>query len=208
MPVLHYIHDPMCSWCWGFKPVWTKLQEQLPKNITINYLLGGLAKDSNLPMPLTLQTAIQNTWHTIEDEIPGVKFNFDFWTQNLPRRSTYPACRAIIAARNQQKNLHSEMTLKIQQAYYLQALNPSDINVLIHCAAALKLDVNKFRQDMSSTLTQKILDQEIELSRELGAQGFPSLVLSHKGTDYFIEIDYKHTNSMIDTIQQILNSTN
>ncbi|MFT6977114.1 MAG: putative protein-disulfide isomerase, partial [Shewanella psychromarinicola] len=22
---LYYVHDPMCSWCWGYRPTWDTL---------------------------------------------------------------------------------------------------------------------------------------------------------------------------------------
>ena len=45
----------------------------------------------------------------IEGRIPGVRFNFDFWTHCTPKRSTYPACRAVIAARAQDPTLDEAM---------------------------------------------------------------------------------------------------
>jgi len=48
---LYYIHDPMCSWCWAFKSTWHKVLKELPSHINVYYLLGGLAPDSDLPMP-------------------------------------------------------------------------------------------------------------------------------------------------------------
>jgi len=207
MTTLYYIHDPMCSWCWGFKPVWTKLQSKLPSKIKVKYLLGGLAKDSAIPMPLSLQSTIQATWHTIQHEIPGINFNFDFWTSNEPRRSTYPACRAVIAARKQNANLHLEMIDKIQRAYYLEALNPSDNSVLIKCAESLNLNIDIFTKDISSKTTQAILDEEINISRELGAQGFPSLVLTHNDNAYFVTINYNNEKSMLDNIKAIIKNS-
>jgi len=41
----------MCSWCWAFSPIWTKVRETLPIEIKTNYLLGGLAPDSKIIMP-------------------------------------------------------------------------------------------------------------------------------------------------------------
>ena len=43
--VLYYVHDPMCSWCWGFRPTWLALQDQLPEGVRVQRLLGGLAPD-------------------------------------------------------------------------------------------------------------------------------------------------------------------
>jgi len=204
MTTLYYIHDPMCSWCWGFKPVWDKLNKQLPDNINIQYLLGGLAKDTDKTMPVSLQKTLQETWHRIQKEIPGTKFNFDFWTKNTPKRSTYPACRAVIAARKQLPSAEYKMIDKIQSAYYLQALNPSDPDVLTLLAEEINLDTTLFNKDISSDGTQSKLNTEIQLSRELGAQGFPSLVLSHKNQHYFIGLDYNNTDYMNRSISEII----
>ena len=108
---LIYVHDPMCSWCWSFSPVWRAVKKGLDDNIEIQYLLGGLAPDSHEPMPKDMQQSIRSTWQRIQQEVPGTEFNFDFWEKCQPRRSTYPACRAIIACRKQQPNLEEDMLL-------------------------------------------------------------------------------------------------
>ena len=97
---LYYIYDPMCSWCWGYRPVWDLLQQHLPKSIAVEYVVGGLAADSDSAMPIAQQQMIQNHWRTIEQKL-GTRFNHDFWRVNTPRRSTYNACRAAIAANKQ-----------------------------------------------------------------------------------------------------------
>ncbi|MCW8956777.1 MAG: DsbA family protein, partial [Gammaproteobacteria bacterium] len=74
-PTLYYIHDPMCSWCWGFRPVWQQVQAKLPSQIKVQYVLGGLAPDSDNTMPQDMQINIATTWQTIQREIPGTQFN-------------------------------------------------------------------------------------------------------------------------------------
>ena len=77
---------------------------------------------------------LQQTWRRIQQRIPGSQFNFDFWTSCEPRRSTWPACRAVIAAREQGAENDERMTRAIQEAYYLRARNPSDEAVLVTLA--------------------------------------------------------------------------
>ena len=157
---LFYIHDPMCSWCWGFAGVAKQLFNSLPGSVTVHRLLGGLAADNNQPMPLELQKSIQENWRRIENKIPGVKFNFDFWSVCQPRRSTYPACRAVIAARLQGDEYDETMTARIQQAYYEEARNPSDNETLIELAIDLGLDPHRFRNDLVAESSQQILMDE------------------------------------------------
>lgn len=112
---LYYVYDPMCSWCWGYKPVWDKIQQALRDKIDIELLVGGLAPDSDVAMPQEMQQQIAAYWKKIENYL-GTPFNYDFWTQNVPRRSTYPACRAVLAAR--QQGSEQMMLEAIQRAYY------------------------------------------------------------------------------------------
>ena len=160
--ILYYVHDPMCSWCWGFSKTLTELLESLPRQVEVQRLLGGLAPDSDTAMPSNMKEQIKNNWSRIEDTISGVKFNFDFWTRTIPRRSTYPACRAVIAARQQGEQYDISMTQEIQKAYYQEARNPSDNSILIELANNIGLSIDTFKTDLVSEETQKQLIEEIE----------------------------------------------
>ena len=202
--ILYYVHDPMCSWCWGFSHVLNELQKNLPKDIEVRRLLGGLAPDSDIPMPHSMQQYIKNNWSRIEDRIPGVKFNFDFWSKCIPRRSTYPACRAVIAARQQGEENDVKMTKAIQNAYYQEARNPSDESILIELALELNLSIDDFKQDLISNEIEDKLMQEINLTRELYAESYPNLVLKTASESISIPIDYNNSQTMLDFISQSL----
>ena len=201
---LFYIHDPMCSWCWAFNRVWEEIQQQLPKELKVIYLLGGLAPDTDKVMPEALQQQISSYWKTIQQRVPNTKFNFNFWKNNQARRSTYPACRAVIAAKKQ--SAEKEMILAIQKGYYLEAKNPSDNSILIGFAQNLDLDVALFTEQLSHNNTQQKLLDEIRQGQLLGAQGFPSLVLQHSGTNHFIPIDYNNADAVLTNIQLVIES--
>nr|WP_194334960.1 DsbA family protein [Mariprofundus sp. KV] len=194
----------MCSWCWAFRPLWQRLKEQLPQRVRVTSLLGGLAADSMLPMEPEMQQHIRKHWRTIEKRVPGTPFNFEFWQCCTPRRSTYPACRAVIAARSQNDSKEEAMILAIQQAYYLKATNPSDDEVLIDCAGSIGLDEKQFAADLNSPETKQQLLHEIALSRSIGAQGFPGLVLDVDGSFHPIAVDYRDAERVLSRIDQIL----
>jgi len=198
---LIYIHDPMCSWCWGFRPVWQQIQQAVAGKLDVRYVLGGLAADTDEPMPEEMRLNVIDNWRRIQREIPGTEFNYDFWSRCSPRRSTYPACRAIIACRMQQPELESEMLLLIQQAYYLLARNPSDLDVLVALAEQLGLDTRQFVDDIQSEVCQNVLLEEIEFCREINISSFPSLVLKQGKSYTSLDIDY---NSSTFILSQIL----
>ncbi len=193
----------MCSWCWGFAPVLKQLLAALPANIEVKRLLGGLAKDTDAPMPARMQTMLQNTWRRIEEKIPGTQFNFDFWTSCQPRRATYASCRAVIAAREQGEEFDEAITSAIQRAYYQQARNPSELNTLIELASELALDVEKFKVDLQSNQTQQQLENEIAQSRELFAESFPALVLQKGNSSWSVSIDYNDPAPMLEFVKHL-----
>ncbi len=200
LPVLYYAHDPMCSWCWGFRPVWKQVKQALAGKVIIKTLLGGLAADSDQVMPSEMQQTIENTWKKIQQEIPGIRFNFDFWKVCKPRRSTYPACRAVIACKMQQPELESDMLFAIQQAYYLDAKNPSDVDVLIQLASNIGLDIGQFKTDITSEHCQNDLMVEIEFCKNIYLHSFPSLVLQLGEEFSEIKIDYNESSEILKQI--------
>ena len=200
---LYYVHDPMCSWCWGFRPVWAEVQEELQDKVHIQYVLGGLAPDTDLPMSENMRVSIRDNWLRIQREIPGIEFNYDFWTLCQPRRSTYPSCRAVIACKIQQPLLEKDMILAIQQAYYLDARNPSDEDILIQLADDIGLNTNSFVRDFKSKTCTKALERELLLARRLYVSSFPALVLSQGSAVSTIHIDYNNSDNIIKQIFQI-----
>ena len=204
LSTIYYVHDPMCSWCWGFSRAYAGFIEKLGEQFVVKRLLGGLAPDSDLPMDDKTKLMVQNAWQSIEKNIPGVKFNFDFWTSNIARRSTYPASRAVIAARNQAELFDVKMTSAIQAAYYKNAQNPSDIDVLSGLAEELQLNMDVFMQDINSADTQLILLSEIKQARNLNVRSFPSLIQQTKQSFYSIPIEYLEEDIMIKAVHSNL----
>jgi len=190
----------MCSWCWAFRPTWRKVLSELPCHIDVSYLLGGLAPDSNLPMPLETQKYVKDNWVKIQKVVPGTQFNYDFWTLNEPRRSTYPSCRAVISAKKQHPNFEVLMITGVQKAYYLNAQNPSNEDTLIKIAKDIGLNEKLFKEDLKSTDVNELLLNQIQITKTMPISGFPSLVLVKEGNLERINIDYLKSNYIINQI--------
>ncbi len=203
---LYYIYDPMCSWCYAFEQTLSDLLKHLPAELSLKPILGGLAADTNTPMPTATQMMIQQAWRQIESEVPSIRFNFDFWTKNTPYRSTYPACRAILAATNQSPEYAEPMRLAIQHAYYQQAQNPSLNEVLIGCAQQLALDSNQFSKDLLSPAINSKLAEHRQFARLMGVNSYPSLCLAVNSEPYPLSINHTSSAPILKQINELLNS--
>jgi putative protein-disulfide isomerase len=92
------------------------------------------------------------------------------------------------------------MVYAIQQAYYLNAQNPSNEDVLIKIANDLGLDTERFKKDLRSTKVNETLLNEINLAQSISNKGFPSLVLNTDDKLKKINIDYLDANYIINQI--------
>lgn len=204
---LYYIYDPMCSWCWGFRPTWNTIKSNLPQGVMVEYVAAGLAPDSDQPMPKAMCETIKGYWFQIECTL-GAEFNYDFWYLNTPRRSTYNSCRGAIAAKLQGQEV--AMVNAIQQAYYLRAMNPSDLSVLVVLAQELAknnddFSVDQFKQDLISTKVEQEFKRQRALAQQISTRGYPSLVLKYNNSYNSIVRDYLSATAALNDIKRVLN---
>lgn len=200
--VFYYVHDPMCSWCWAHRPQWELFEQALSDmDVSVDYVVGGLAPDSDVPMPSDQIKAISGYWKKIE-ALLGTQFNHAFWAENTPRRSTYPACRAVIAASWQGAEV--AMITALQNAYYMRAMNPSDQSTHQLLARELGLDVDKFIDDLNSDSLESAFADQLAFAHSLPIQGFPSMVLQHDDQLHNIVLDYKDYRGALAQVNEIL----
>ncbi len=182
MRTLYYVTDPMCSWCWGFAPVMRSVQAELAPSVEFRLVMGGLAPDSSEPMPAEVRAYVQSAWDAVE-QATGAKFNRDFWALCEPRRSTWPACRAVLAAEALERGSGQRMSDAIQRAYYLQARNPSERGTLLDLAKELGFDAEAFDDVLDSPANRAALKSDLALRDNLGVTGFPTLCAARTAGD-------------------------
>ena len=96
------------------------------------------------------------------------------------------------------------MTDAIQRAYYLRAMNPSNLSTLEALAAELELDTDQFATDIRSPQIEAELQRQIQFSRQSPIRGFPSLVLELDGELIAVQQDYHSAQVSLDQLQELL----
>ena len=200
MSTLIYVYDPMCSWCYGFRPTWKAILQGLPDGVTVQTRLGGLAPDSNTPMSDAMRDKLAATWHRIES-MCQVSFDHAYWDQRPnPPRSTYIAGRAVRAA--QSMGLAEwDMVEAIQDAYYQSRANVWDTQVLVEIAKKLGLDGDGFAAALENIRAQHEL--EVRATAQMGVTGYPSLVWEQAGELGLLPIDYGQAQTTLAVIRQL-----
>ena len=95
----------------------------------------------------------------------------------------------------------------IQNAYYLNAQNPSDASTLIMLAKQIGMDEKKFEEDLKSDKIEEDLQYELNFRRSLNVKNFPSLILKYKKELYPINIKYNDYKSMLEQINDMVENS-
>ncbi len=201
--VLIYVHDPMCSWCYGFRPTWKALKARLPDNLPVVSLLGGLAADSDAPMPEEMVECLKRTWDRIQSTC-GVTFNHTYWEQTPPPpRTTYISCRAVIAA-ERLAGCGEAFGERIQDAYYTEATNVWDFETLCELAEAFGFSHDSFAEALASDDVQAVHEEQRQLAERLQVEGYPSVLLVHRGEAFPIAVRHQGADAMLADITDLL----
>ena len=201
--VLIYVYDPMCSWCYGFRPTWKALKSQLPEGLPVVSLLGGLADDSDVSMPEDMVKYLRRTWSQIESTC-GVPFNHDYWDQTPPPpRTTFISSRAVIAA-ERLAGRGEAFAERIQDAYYTEVQNVWDFNTLCDLAEAFGFQRSSFEDALMSDDVRAVHDEQRQLAERLQVEGYPSVLLIHQGQAYPIPVRHQGADVMLSDIADLL----
>lgn len=175
-PILWYLADPMCSWCWGFTPSIETLREEFRDRAKIALVLGGLRPGETTPMTASARDDILHHWHSVHEQT-GQPFQFD---GALPEGFVYdtePACRAVVTVGGLNPVLIFSMFKAIQSAFYAEGRDVTQADTLADLAAGLGLERDVFLQAFNSDIARNRTQAHFKQARQAGITGFPSLIL-------------------------------
>lgn len=169
--------DPMCSWCWGFAPVIEDLRASLGKSYRFSLVMGGLRTKGEMPWDETSREYLRGHWKQVSQRT-GQPFSDRLFEKEFFDYDTYPACKAVITVRDlfgTQKAFTYLHT--IQEAFYTQAKDITNLDVLCDLLHTLDLDRTKFRAFFESDRAQLLTEHDFAKARSMGANAFPSVVV-------------------------------
>ena len=92
---VHYVGDPMCSWCWGISPTVSAVEAFCAaQGIDFSITMGGLRAGGGDPWNETFKSFLRNEWRHI-GQTTGQPFSFTLLESEYFNYDTEPACRAV-----------------------------------------------------------------------------------------------------------------
>jgi putative protein-disulfide isomerase len=183
MTTLHYIHDPLCGWCYAAAPLVKAAREVLPLVLHGGGLMTGARRQQVNPglrdyvMPHDRRIA----------ELSGQPFG-EAYTDGLLRDTgavfdSEPPITALLAA-DALQGKGADLLARIQTAHYVEGRRVADAAVLAELAGEVGLRRDDFVpafQRLQGEPTREHIAASRALLARAGGGGFPTLLLERDG---------------------------
>lgn len=175
---LLYFADPMCSWCWGFDPIWRAVRAEFSERLRPVLIMGGLRPYTETPMTAGDRMEVREHWTHVA-EASGQPFDFAFFERKTFTYDTEPAARAVVTMGALQGAPAFTFFSAVQRAFYAENRDVTAEAVLLELAQAEGADPAEFLSVFASPEAQKETLAHFQAAQRLGVSGFPTLVATN-----------------------------
>lgn len=179
-PVLHYIHDPLCGWCYAAEPMAAAV---VAAGIPVVLHGGGLWDTPTQATP-TRRRQIRDADERI-GALTGQPFGTSYLDGLLADRDTIwhsrPTIAAILAAESLSAGSGPRMLTAIQSAHYVDGCKVIDDGVLASLAGRIGLDEQAFGKALRDAPVDRHVQDTRVLMERYGLGAFPSFLVERDG---------------------------
>jgi putative protein-disulfide isomerase len=180
---LHYIHDPLCGWCYAAAPLVKAAREILPVVAHAGGMMAGSRRQQVSPQ---LRGYVLPHDRRIA-QLTGQPFG-EAYTDGLLRDTTAvldsePPIAAMLAA-ERVAGRGLDMLARLQTAHYVEGRRIADREVLLDLAVDIGLDRAAFERaldEVQGDVVQAHMAQTRTFMASVSAQGFPTFALEIDG---------------------------
>jgi predicted DsbA family dithiol-disulfide isomerase len=155
---LSYHTDPACPASWAAEPALRRLLVEFGADVSITYVMGGLAREYAPPHEPRLLEWLEHA------DRSGMPVDPRLWTEG-PIGSTYPACMAVKAAAEQGPEAASRYLRALREGLMCFRRKLDGKEALVEEARGAGLDVARFRIDLDSHAIVEAFGADLEATR-------------------------------------------
>lgn len=181
-----YYTDPICSSCWGIEPQLRKLKLEYGHLLKFEYRMGGLLPDwSYNSGGISKPEDVAHHWDEVSQHYQ-MPIDGDVWLED-PLHSSYPPSIAFKAAQLQDDQKALIFLRRLRELLFLEKKNITKWEHVLQAALYSQLDVKQLKEDYLNGSAEKHFLEDLELGRQLGIRGFPTIIFMNKdGKDQIV----------------------
>ena len=168
--------DPVCELSWAAEPRLRRLLLALGDQVAVRWVMTGLARTLEPPDHSRRLAA----WLDVAGG-SGMPLDPRLWLEN-PLSSSYPACQATIAAREQGPEAGGRYLRRLREALFCERKRIDHADALIAEAGPAGIDRERFASDLRSHAITEAFGGDLDEVRA-GDEPIPSPTLAFLGAD-------------------------
>lgn len=206
-PILLYLYDALCGWCYGFSPVMMRLHQRYHDRLRFEVLSGGMVIGHRAG-PIGQVAPYINWAYKKVEETTGVQFGEGFLNNVLePGTSIFSSEKPGIALtifKSERPNEAVNFAHDLQRAVYFDGLDLQSDATYEHLVKPYGIDPVTFGEKLNDFLFKQKTHAEFQSVAKLGVTGFPTVILQTPEKNYVLARGYTPFEQLDETLQQAL----
>ena len=205
-PILLYVYDPLCGWCYGFSPVMVQLYKEYNDTIEFDVISGGMVVGDRIGPLSDKAPFIKGAFKTVEDKM-NVKFGDKYINEVLAEgtaiQTSIPASKLLVAFKSLDNSKAILFAHELQNAIYYHGVHPDYMASLLDNCDSFGVSKENIMTIATSEQVIPVMEHDFEMSSRLGVTGFPTVFVIKDNTINVVARgadSYENVKANIDSI--------
>lgn len=191
---IDYYSDILCVWGWVAQRRLDELNQYLGNKIEIKHHYIDVFGDAvnKIPTQWHDRGGYEGfSAHVVESAAPYTQVNTDIWSKIRPMSSANPhlVLKAIALSYSSKHSVEHE--LKFRQAFFVEAQDISNIDVLFRLIEQAGLDSKKVNKAIVDGSAMAALMRDYQQAKALGLKGSPSYIFDNGRQTLYGNVGYR-----------------
>lgn len=184
-PILLYVFDPLCGWCYGFSPVMVQLYNEYQDAIEFDVISGGMVVGDRIGSLSEKAPYIKGAYKAVEDKM-NVKFGNKYVNEVLAEgtaiQTSIPSSKLLVAFKSLDNSKAILFAHELQNALYHHGIHADDMTGLLDNCNTFGVSKGSIMTIATSAEVIPVMEHDFEMSNKLGVSGFPTVFIIKDNT--------------------------
>lgn len=199
---VHYVGDPMCSWCWGVASAIKALEAWCQAHgFRFVVTAGGLRAGGGDEWNSAFRRFLRDEWKHIHN-VTGQPFSYALLERDAFDYDTEPACRAVVSASLIRPEAKLTFFHATQSKFYTESGDPKEVDFYQSVCEKTAIPFTDFKTVFESERAALETTAEFTRARQLGVSAFPSFLVEKSGVIRNVACGYINEHDIIERVSQ------
>lgn len=204
---IDYYSDVLCVWAWIAQPRLEELERQWENRISIRHHFVDIFGDCEKKIPSRWGEEDGYEKFALHVKQSATPFDTaviheDIWMASRPRSSAQAHLVLRAADLVAGAKPMCDLTLRIRRAFFAEARDVSDLDILLELASEEGIDAGKIQQQLKDGSAIAALTSDLKKAADQGVRGSPTWVLNEGRQVIYGNVGFRVLNA---NVEELLN---